>query len=326
MNEPLDQDQLAQFEARAVELAGAAGQILGGYFGPRLEADYKDKEGLDPVTAADRECQEHLAKAISEHYPDHGFLGEEDEEQGDSEAPDFVWVVDPLDGTKNFLNGLPVFACSIGLLYRGAPVVGAVYFPWPTQEGGVVMHARRGGGAFVDGEPVALDGLNEPEAGRLAALPGSFGGAFRVGGRMRGKAGELRVTGSIAYELAMVAKGVLQYCVTTAPRIWDVAAGAIIVTEAGGAVMVGHRRKRRWPSGASRMVWQPLESFVPDWQSGTTTIKKLRDWSAPLVLGSPSVAAYVAESIVGRSRLRHRLARIARRASGRRPSRGTQPR
>ena len=323
MNERLDQSQLAEFEARAGEMARDAGQILRGYFGPRLKADYKDKERLDPVTAADRECQEHLAKAVSEHYPDHGFLGEEDEEQGDSKAPDFVWVVDPLDGTKNFLNGLPVFACSIGLLYRGAPVVGALYLPWPAQDGGVVMHARRGGGAFVDGEPVALDGLKEPEAGRLAALPGSIGASFRLGSRMRSKAGELRVTGSIAYELAMVAKGVLQYCITTSPRIWDVAAGAVIVTEAGGTVLIGNRRKRRAFAG-SRMVWEPLESFALGWQSGTTTIKELRGWSAPLVLGSPSVAAYVAESIVGRSRLRHRLARALRRL-GRRPSRRTQP-
>ena len=324
MNKPLDPSLLAEFESRAVEMARDAGEILAGYFATRLEADYKDKEKLDPVTAADRECQEHLAKAVSEHYPDHGFLGEEDEEQSDSKAPDFVWVVDPLDGTKNFLSGLPVFACSIGLLYRGAPVVGAIHIPWPAEEGGVVMHARRSGGAFLDGEHLALDGLDEPQAGRLAALPSSFGGAFRLGGRMRGKAGDLRVTGSITYELAMVAKGVLQYCVTTAPRIWDVAAGATIVTEAGGAVRVRRRHKRQRPLATSRMVWEPLESFIPDWQSGTTTIKELRDWSALLVLGSPSVAAYVAENVVGRSRLRRRMLGAVRRL-GRRPSRGTKP-
>ncbi|HCH10345.1 MAG TPA: inositol monophosphatase, partial [Dehalococcoidia bacterium] len=70
--------------------------------------------------------------------------------------PDFLWVLDPLDGTKNFLHGLPVYACSVGVLYKGAPVAGAVFVPWPVEGGGIVFHAHKGGGAFADSEMISV--------------------------------------------------------------------------------------------------------------------------------------------------------------------------
>lgn len=282
----LDRSQLIEFESLAIDLAHGSGQILRGYFGTRINTCYKDKKGLDPVTEADKESQKHIAKIISQFYPDHGFLGEEDQEQASSKAPDFVWVVDPLDGTKNFLNRLPVFACSIGLLYHGAPVVGAIYIPWPVHNGGVVLHARKGGGAYIDGKQMVLDQSNKPEGGYLAAFPESLKKHIPLGSALQNKTCELRITGSIAYELAMVAKGVLQYCVVTTPRIWDVAAGTIIVNEAGATTLVESVEQSRWPLFGSQRIWQPLRTFPQYWESGTTTLKNLRDWSTPLVAGN----------------------------------------
>jgi len=309
-----DGSLLAEIEALAVEIARGGGAILGRYFGSTLEIEYKDENKTDPVTVADKESQTYLAGAISERFPDHGIVGEEDEDETEERAaaPDFVWVLDPLDGTKNFLNGMPVYACSIGVLHRGEPVAGAIYLPWPGEAAGVVAHARKGGGAFVDGEPAHMPDAAEPVGNRLVALPGSFGAAFRFSKPMHGKVGELRNTGSIAYDMAMVARGVLQYSLTGSPRLWDVAGGAALVKEAGGVVMVGRRTGGRNPLMPPRLHWGTLESFISGWDSGTVTLKDLRRWSAPMVAGSPGIVRYVAANVVPRSSLRRRLSRALR--------------
>ena len=305
---------LAEIEGLAVEIARGGGAILSRFFGSTLEVEYKDEKKTDPVTVADKECQAYLAGAISEQYPNHGIVGEEDEdEEGEvAAAPDFVWVLDPLDGTKNFLNGLPIYACSIGVLHRGEPVVGAIYVPWPGEGPGVVAHARKGGGAFMDGEPIRIPEAAEPTGGRLVALPASFGAAFRFSKPMHGKVGELRTSGSIAYELAMVARGVLQYAFTTSPRLWDVAGGAVLVAEAGGLLMVGRRTGGRIPLMPPRLHWRALDSFMSGWESGTVRLKDVRHWSAPMVAGSPGIARFVTKNVAVRSSLRRRLSRALR--------------
>ena len=125
-----------ELEETAVLLARGAGEILSAYFGVQILVEYKDEHQRDPVTEVDKKAQEYLVKEITERFPDHGILGEEDADDSESPAPDFLWVLDPLDGTTNFLNGLPVYACSVGLLYRGRPLVGALYLPWPKPAGG----------------------------------------------------------------------------------------------------------------------------------------------------------------------------------------------
>ena len=314
---PDDDEALREIEEHAVRIARESGAILRAHFERALNVEYKDDKQSDPVTNADYACQTYLTEAIGKRFPDHGILGEEDnaaerERVDNQPAPDFVWVLDPLDGTRNFLSGLPLYASSIGVLYRGTPVAAAVFMPWPSDEGGIVMHAHRGGGTYVDDEPVAVLNANAPEGKRLVTLPGSFGALFNVRKDLRGKFGELRMTGSIAYELAMVAKGVTQYTITTAPFLWDAAGGSLLVMEAGGIVLRGGRNKLlgRLPAG---LRWQQLESFVPSWSSGTTTMKELREWRAPLLLGSPNVARYVAGNLRGRSTVKRRIRRFVRR-------------
>ena len=151
-------------------------------------------------------------------------------------------MLDPLDGTTNYMNGLPMFASSIGVMYRGWPIAAAVYIPWPTRsssktEGGYVLHCRKGGGGFADDAPVSVYMSDEPVPSRLIGVPGYFGVGQGFRGKLAGKAGEVRTTGSIAYELAMTARGVLQYAMFGAPRLWDMVGGALAVEEAGGFVM-----------------------------------------------------------------------------------------
>lgn len=309
MDSVLEDGLLRRIEAHAVDLARGAGAILGRRFRGSLEVEYKDeKRQRDPVTDVDRESQEYLASGIAQAFPEHGVLGEEDSGQGNAPAPDIVWVLDPLDGTRNFMSGMPVYACSIGVLYRGAPVVGAVFLPWPAEGGGVVLHAHRGGGAFMEGERILVAQVTEPNGNRLVALPGYFGAGFRFLGPMRRKVGELRVTGSIAYELALTAMGVLQYSITTGPKLWDVAGGVVLVAEAGGLVLKGRQEAalKVFPS----VRWGPFESFRDAWQSGSTTMKELRQWSSPLALGSPDVVRYVTANLRPRWRLKRRLTRL----------------
>lgn len=301
----------AEIEAAAVEFARGAGDLLAGHFGRSLTVEYKDKAQQDPVTVADKETQAYLEGQIRRRFPDHGVLGEEDDAaaDGDRTAADFLWVLDPLDGTTNFMNGLPVYASSIGVLYRGRPVAGAVYIPWPTADAsGVVVHCHVGGGAFADGERVSVYEADKPRGDRLIGLPGSFGASTRVGKGLKGQPlGQLRVTGSIAYELAMTALGVMQFAVIGAPRMWDMLGGAVAVQEAGGTVMTRL---------SGRKQWHPLDSLVPTWDDKPPTMAELRKWVAPLVAANPTLAPLIAHNLHQRRRPLRRMYRGIKKALG----------
>ena len=252
-----------------------------------------------------------MSVRLARLYPEHSILGEEGggDESGESDTPcsDIVWVLDPLDGTTNFLNGLPVFASSIGVLYRGRLLSGAIFVPWPVAGGGFVLHCRRGAGCFVGEERTAVYESQEIVNNRLVGLPGFFGQSTRFGKGLKGRTGEVRTTGSIAYELAMTACGVLQYAVIGAPRMWDMAAGALAVMEAGGTVMTRlHGQKQ----------WQPMDSLVPSWDAKPPTLKELRQWVAPLVAGNNHAAPLVAQNLRRRFSLKAKLPASGQEAAG----------
>ena len=321
MVQSLDEAQVLEIEHHAVELARGAGEILAGHFGRRIEVEFKDDKQRDPVTAVDKQTQAYLAAEITRRFPDHGILGEEatkEEQESEEPARDTLWVLDPLDGTTNFLNGLPVFASSIGVIHRGRPVAAALYVPWPTDGGGFVLHCRKGGGAKIaslsarigaDDEPAKVLETEQPIPNRLIGLPGYFGVANRFTGDLTNKAGEPRTTGSIAYELAMTARGVMQYGIFGAPRMWDMAGGALAVQEAGGTVMTRFRGEKRW---------HPIESFVPSWEEKTPTMKELRAWVAPLVAGNTHLAPLIANNVRRRFSLRAKLRPLGRALRGKR--------
>ena len=319
MNQPsklFEDDVLAcEIEAAAVEMAQGAGDILAAHFGRKISIEYKDKEERDPVTEVDKACQDYLVGEINRRFPDHSILGEEQSEEeakkakedsGATDPPcgDFLWVLDPLDGTTNFLNGLPVYAVSVGVLHKGRPLAGALFIPWPKPGGGFVLHCRQGGGCFAGEDPVEVYKSDEPVNNRLAGLPGHFSYFTKYGKGLRGKSGEPRTTGSIAYELAMTACGVMQYAVFGAPRMWDMAAGALAVMEAGGTVMTRSPKEKGW---------HVMESFVPTWQEKPPTLKELRRWVAPLVVGNNKVAPLLAANLRSRFHPMAKFHRITRR-------------
>ncbi|MBI4298757.1 MAG: hypothetical protein HY666_03255 [Chloroflexi bacterium] len=304
MPESFPEGILEELETRAMLMAGEAGEILRQHWGKPLKTDYKGKGKRDPVTAADIESQKFLKETISRYFPEHGIIAEEDTEKQDSPSPDFLWVVDPLDGTTNFLNGLPMYAVSLGVLYKGIPVAGALFIPWPEDEGGLVFHARKGGGAFANKKPISVLHLSEPQGDKLTNHPAYLSAAYRFGKGMRHRVGEVRTTGSIAYELALAAYGVSQYVIHTQCRIWDVAAGVLLIKEAGGKVLTRPRRAKKW---------HPLDTFFPSWDSYRPTQQQVREWGASLISGSPDIAQFVSEQLRGRLLLRYRLAKMWRR-------------
>ena len=151
-------------------------------------------------------------------------MGEEGEGRAAGEGG-LTWVVDPLDGTTNFANGLPSFCCSIALVEHGEPVVGAIFLPWPDTPGGRVFHARRGGGAWEGEVRLQVAPGEKPVAGRVTVRGGFIPGRFRPSKELLKNAGQQRSVGSTAYELALTADGTYQFTLHGAPHSWDVAAG-----------------------------------------------------------------------------------------------------
>ncbi|MDP7619805.1 MAG: inositol monophosphatase [Dehalococcoidia bacterium] len=298
----MDEAFLERVERDATEFARGAGALLLEHFRRPLDVQYKSANRRDPVTEADKKAEAFLRDSISASYPDHGIVGEEDENT-EHETPEFAWVLDPLDGTTNFLNGLPVFASSIGVLRRGVPVAAALFIPGIEPGGGSVYHARLNGGAFQDDRRLAVTDNPQPERGRLTGFPSFWLRMYAFNGGLRQRLGEVRSLGSIAFEMAMTSRGSFQMCMFTTPKIWDVAGGALLVNEAGGKVLTRTRR-----NGA----WHPLEGFRPD----APTLDNLREWRGAVVAGNEALTAHVGQRVRQRSFAWFRFRRWLRQKAG----------
>jgi len=305
---------LKELAAASIRLAQGAGAVLQRFRPGGTNVEYKGKDATDPVTEADLRVEEFLRGEISREFPDHGIVAEEGTEAGADDA-DFMWALDPVDGTANFAAGVPLYAVSIGLLYKGVPIVGSLFLP-NTFAGDGVYHARVGGGAFVAGDTLKVVSNTLPHPSGLAGIPASYGRAFsskKVRGTegSRRSLGEVRIMGSIACEMVLVASGVFQYCFFTGSHIWDVAAGVVLIREAGGEVL-------EWRNGK----WLPFQTFEATLQKpDESRSQALRRWGTTLLVGAPEIVTYVAS----RTKVRRRpLLSIVRkiRAFGARDRRG----
>jgi myo-inositol-1(or 4)-monophosphatase len=288
LNEPPDAALLAEIEDAAAGWAREAGQLLLTRFRTALAVEYKSKGQQDPVTEADREAERFLWQSIEARFPEHGVLGEEGTEPPHGSS--FVWVLDPLDGTTNFINGLPLWCVSVGILWRNRPVAAAIFTPSGPGATPTVFRARDGGGAFMDGLPLAVASEPEPTKARLSGLPAHYWQEMRFRTRTGPKLGETRTLGSMALELALIGAGVLQYGVFWGPKIWDVAAGVLIVREAGGDVF--------WRGGRAE-PWSRLHAFA---QPGPD-VASLRAWKGSIIAGSPPVVRLITEDVAARNAL-----------------------
>lgn len=227
-----DNSNIAEYLDFAISMAKRAGEIHLKYFRKRdLEMNTK-LNVYDVVTVADRESEKYIIGAIKQRYPQHGIIAEES--GSDHEECEYRWVIDPLDGTTNFSQGLPIFCVSIALEIQGESVLGVVYAPYL----GELFTAVKGKGSYLNGQPLRCNtGKDLARSVVSTGFPydkqvnpdNNIEEASRVIPLVRG----LRRLGSAAIDLCYVAAGYLDAYWELDLKHWDVAAGQLIAKEAG---------------------------------------------------------------------------------------------
>lgn len=223
--------------ALAREIAREAGQRALAMFRNRVALEVEHKGLQDVVSIADREVENIVRRRVVEAFPDDAFLGEESAESASAaiKSERVIWVVDPIDGTSCFLNGMHAWCVSIGVLIDGEPAVGAVFDP----NSGELFHAALGQGAFVDETPINASPVKSIKEGVLGV-----GFSHRVGTetfipfleRLLHDGGMFIRNGSGALMISYVAAGRLIGYYEPHINAWDCLAGIVLVRESGGQV------------------------------------------------------------------------------------------
>ena len=216
----------------AISAAREAGRVLREGFGWQHSVRYKGE--VDLVTEIDEQAERVIKEILLGAFPSYGMLAEEGGWLSGEE--DARWIVDPLDGTINYAHGFPVFAVSIALERAGELVLGMVHDPMREE----MYVAQRGGGATLNDEPVRVSDTDEPSRALIATgLPydrNKVPEALELFGRFAGLTRGMRRLGSTALDLCYVAAGRLDGYYERGIWAWDIAAGSLILEEAGGKV------------------------------------------------------------------------------------------
>jgi inositol-phosphate phosphatase / L-galactose 1-phosphate phosphatase / histidinol-phosphatase len=219
----------AEFIALAGELADTAGAVSRRYFRTRVEVI--DKPDLSPVTIADREAEAAMRELIARRFPAHGIFGEEHgRERADAE---FVWVLDPIDGTKSFISGVPLFGTLIALNQGGQPILGLIDQPISRER----WLGVRGAAATLNGAPIRTRACDRLERATLfSTTPEMFRGA--AGERFRALAGAAKLVryGADCYAYGLLAAGFVDAVVEAELKPYDFSAMVPIIEGAGGVV------------------------------------------------------------------------------------------
>ena len=225
----------AEFERVAAEAARAAGRILRRRFAQEQPVAVETKGLHDFVTAVDREAEAAVLGCLRERYPGHAVMAEEGSPE--QAAADYRWIVDPLDGTTNFVHGVPTFAVSVALEDPQGLVAGVIHDPIRDE----TFHAHRGGGARLNGRPIRCSRPAGPHEA-LIATGFPFRELTRVDRYLRAFEAFIRTTaglrraGSASIDLAYTACGRYDGFWEIGLSRWDIAAGVVLVREAGGHV------------------------------------------------------------------------------------------
>lgn len=218
----------------------------------RLDRIQIDAKGVnDYVTEVDRASELEIIASIREAYPDHAFLAEESGQSSNSNDNDFVWIIDPLDGTTNFIHGFPVFCVSIALRVRGRLEHGVIYDPLRQE----IFSASRGEGAQLDGRRIRV-------SGRKYLRDSLIGTGFPYHSNQRWiddylqmfkvvmqETKGVRRPGAAALDLAYVAAGRIDGFWEMSLKPWDIAAGILLIRESGGRVADLEGGERYWETG-----------------------------------------------------------------------------
>jgi len=223
-----DENTASEFLKVALQAANRAAEISRSYYAGNFTVT--TKEDLTPVTQADIECEQAIREIILNRFPEHGFYGEETgQTQADAE---YLWLVDPIDGTKGFVRQYPFFSTQIALMHRGEIVVGV--------SSGTMMDelawAEKGQGAWLNGERLVISASDNPDraavsVGNLKSIADSDG--WDALGSIVARADRIRGYGDF-YHYHLLAAGKIEAVIESDVNILDIAALSIIVNEAGG--------------------------------------------------------------------------------------------
>ena len=219
----------------AVRAARNAGDIIVRHSHRIDELTIASKEPNDYVSEVDRQAEDEIIAVIRKAYPGHGILAEESGQHG--RGDEFLWIIDPLDGTTNFLHGFPQFAVSIALQHRGRLDQAVIYDPMRQE----LFTASRGGGAFLDNRRIRVSKQTSLK-GALLGTGFPYKDQRRLGAYLDmfkaliADSAGIRRPGSAALDLAYVAAGRFDGFWEIGLHPWDMAAGVLLVREAGGLV------------------------------------------------------------------------------------------
>lgn len=219
----------------AKQAATEAGAFLMKNYGKVSELDIRQKSQNDFLSYVDEQSEQIILEIISSRYPEHSFLAEEGGQSEQSNS--YRWIIDPLDGTTNYLSGIPAFAVSIALEYENELVLGVVYDPLR----GELFEAEQGGGARLNGNTIRVSNKKRLNQSLIATgfpfktkqFLSSYLKAFEA---IFNQCIGMRRLGSAAIDLAYVAVGRFDGFWEIGLQPWDIAAGTVIVREAGGSV------------------------------------------------------------------------------------------
>lgn len=238
----LDPQLATQLRTLAEEAARLGGGIARDFF--QRDFAVRLKEDRSEVSEADETAQAAIVALLRARRPDDGILAEEDLDFAAGTAPlppsneRPCWVIDPIDGTRNFVRRIPMYGCSVGVMLHGDAVAGAVYFPAQDR----LWSASQAEGLYVDGRPFVapaarLAGLDGESPRMLVAIPSRPGTeSFPLVDRWL-REYVCRNLGSTALHLALVATGEMDGMYSDNPRLWDVAGGQALVAAAGGVLV-----------------------------------------------------------------------------------------
>ncbi len=218
----------------AIQTAEGAGAILMEHFG-KISSYKRKSTPIDLLTIADTQSEDFILSEIKTTFPDHHIIAEESAVVANDS--DYRWVIDPLDGTTNFVHSLPIFAVSIGLQYKNETIVGAVYNPAADK----CFWAEKNGGAFINGDEIYVTSTNTLSNSLLVTgFPYTHDDRWNKGfdlfKSLYGKTQGVRRLGAAALDFCFVAMGRFEGFWEFGLAPWDVCAGGLIVKEAGGKV------------------------------------------------------------------------------------------
>ena len=222
----------------AIRAARESGRIQQAHVGGELDIETKSSE-TDLVTHVDKLCEEAIRDIVGGAFPDHAILGEEQGWGADDSSASHQWVVDPIDGTLNFAHAFPFYCTSIGLTIDGEPAVGVVYDATRDE----LFTAVKGHGAYLNGRPLRVTDETVLKRSMLvtgfAYVEERMQPNIEAFARMLPKVRSIRRPGAAALDLSYVAAGRVDGFWELGLKPWDVAAGHVIVREAGGTLTSG---------------------------------------------------------------------------------------